>query len=146
MFSDSDNSSSSAAVFILRFHYVSIGFFYWTPFLSFFFRLLYVSTWFLSLLSCLIFLQPWIFCVTFHLVLVLVFWKEKKLYGFFLCMGFNCLKVTEPLWRDSLLFIIHPPGVSATQLIYLERIKSCVDLGATQWFWIWDPWIANPAP
>ena len=75
-----------------------------------------------------------------------VFWKEKKLYGLFLCMGFNCLKVTEPLWRDTLLFTIHLPGVSGTQLIYLERIKSCVDLGATQWFWMWDPWIENPGP
>ena len=30
--------------------------------------------------------------------------KKKKPYGPFLWMGFNCLKATEPLQGDSLLF------------------------------------------
>ena len=30
--------------------------------------------------------------------------KYLKLYGPFLWMGFNCLKATQPLWGDSLLF------------------------------------------
>ena len=38
---------------------------------------------------------------------------KKKLYGPFLWIGFNCLKV--------------------------GRMKGWVDLGATQWFWTWDP-------
>ena len=37
------------------------------------------------------------------------------------------------------------PGVPGTQLIVLGRMKDCVDLGATQWFRTWDPWIGNPA-
>ena len=36
----------------------------------------------------------------------------KKIYGLFLWMGFNSLKVTEPLRRDSsLLFTTKSPGV-----------------------------------
>ena len=31
-------------------------------------------------------------------------------------------------------------------LINLRRMKSWVDLGATQGFWIQDNWIKNPAP
>ena len=38
-------------------------------------------------------------------------------------MGFNCLKATEPLRGDSLLFTIQFPGVYGTQLIDLGRMK-----------------------
>ena len=41
----------------------------------------------------------------------------------FLWMGFNCLKATEPLRGDSLLFTIQFPGVPGTQLIDLGRMK-----------------------
>ena len=60
-------------------------------------------------------------------------------------MGFNCLKTTESLWRDSLLFTTKFPGLPGAHLISLWRRKSWVDSGATQWFWTWDPWIENPA-
>ena len=40
-----------------------------------------------------------------------------------LWMGISCLKTTEPLRGDSLLFTIPLPGVSGTQLIDLGRMK-----------------------
>ena len=52
----------------------------------------------------------------------------------FLWMGFNCLKATEPLREDSLLFFFKSPGVSGTHLIDLGKMKGRVDLGDTQWF------------
>ena len=51
--------------------------------------------------------------------------SEKRLCDPFLWMRFNCLKATEALRGDSLLFTI--PG---TQLIDLERMKGSVELGA----------------
>ena len=39
-------------------------------------------------------------------------------------MGFNCLKATEPLQRDSLLFTIKSPLVSCTYLIHLRNMKA----------------------
>ena len=56
------------------------------------------------------------------------------------------LKATEQLRGDSLIFTIHFPGVSGTQMIDLGRMKGWVDLAATQWFWKEDPWIGNPVP
>ena len=47
---------------------------------------------------------------------------KRKLYGPFFWMGFNCLKATEPLQGDSLLFTIHFPAVSGIQLIDLEKV------------------------
>ena len=41
----------------------------------------------------------------------------------FLWMGFNCLKATEPLRGDILLFTIQFPGVPDTQIIDLRRMK-----------------------
>ena len=49
--------------------------------------------------------------------------KNMKLYGPFLWMKFNCLKATEPVQGDSLLFTTQPPGVPGTDLINLERGK-----------------------
>ena len=72
--------------------------------------------------------------------------REKKLYGSFLWMGFNCLKATEPLRRDSLLFTTQFPGVPGTHLIDFRRMKGRVDFVATQWFWTGNPWIGNRAP
>ena len=48
---------------------------------------------------------------------------KKKLYGPFLWIGFNCLKATEPLRGESLLFTIQSPGFSGTHLIDLGRMK-----------------------
>ena len=70
---------------------------------------------------------------------------KKINYGPFLCMGFNCLKATEPLWIDSLLFTTQSQGFPGTHLIDHRRMKCWVNLGATQWFWMWDPWIENLA-
>ena len=61
-------ASSSAIVLILLSHYVSINFFFWTPFLLFFSRNFYWSTRFLCLLTSLSLTQSWIFSVTFCLV------------------------------------------------------------------------------
>ena len=47
----------------------------------------------------------------------------KKLFGPFLWMGFNCLKTTEPLRGDSLLFNTQSPGVLGTYLIDFGRMK-----------------------
>ena len=43
--------------------------------------------------------------------------QRLKLYGPFLQMGFNCLKATEPLRGDSLLFTTQFPGFPGTHLI-----------------------------
>ena len=48
---------------------------------------------------------------------------EKNFTAPFLWMGFNCLKATEPLRGDSLLFTIQFSGVPGTQLIDLGRMK-----------------------
>ena len=52
----------------------------------------------------------------------------------------------EPLRVGSLLFTIKFPQIPGTHFIDLGMMKDWVDLGATQWFWTWDPWIGNPAP
>ena len=43
-------------------------------------------------------------------------------------MGLNCLKATEPLLRDSLIFTIQSPGTSNTHLIDLIWLKA----------WVWN--------
>ena len=40
----------------------------------------------------------------------------------------------EPLQRGSLLFTTKFPEIPGTHLIDIGRMKSCVNLGATQWF------------
>ena len=67
-----------------------------------------------------------------------------KLNGPFSWMGFNCVIATEPLQGDNLLFTTMTLGVHSTQFIDLWKIKSWVNLGATQWFWNTDSWIRNP--
>ena len=52
----------------------------------------------------------------------------------------------EPLRGGSLLFTTKFPDISGTHFTNLGRMKSWVNLGATQWFWTWDPWIWNPTP
>ena len=56
-------------------------------------------------------------------------------YGSFLCTGFNCLKAIEP--QDSLL-------LTTKEFVVLIWMKSWIDLGSTQLFWIPDSWIENP--
>lgn len=68
----------------------------------------------------------------------------KKIYGPFLWMGFNCLKVTEPLLEDCLVFTTKSPGISRTHFIELRRIKRWVNLGATQWCRTWHLRTGNP--
>ena len=46
-------------------------------------------------------------------------------------MGFNCLKATEPLWGDSLLFTAKSSGVPGTYFVNLGRMKDWVNLGTT---------------
>ena len=48
----------------------------------------------------------------------------KILFGPFLWMGFNCLKATEPLQVDSLLFTTKFPEIPGTYLMDRERVKS----------------------
>ena len=40
----------------------------------------------------------------------------------------------EPLRGGSFLFTTKLPGIPSTHFIDLGRMKSCVNLGATQWF------------
>ena len=63
-----------------------------------------------------------------------------KLYGPFLWMGLKCLKATEPLQGDNLLFTTKSPGIPGTHFIDLGRMKDRVKLGATQWFWTRESW------
>ena len=51
-----------------------------------------------------------------------------------LWIGFNRLKTTEQLLGGSLVFITKFPEIPDTHLIDLGKVKSLVDLGATQWF------------
>ena len=69
--------------------------------------------------------------------------KNIKLYDPILWVGRNCLKDTELLWADSLLFTIQPPGVPDTHLINFGRRKGWnnLDLEATWQIWIWNPWL-----
>ena len=87
--------------------------------------------------------QPW--WLTFNISFAFIF--KKKLYGPFLRMEFNYLKAraTSSI-GGSLLFTTKFPEIPGTHFIDLERMKVWVDLWATQWFWIRDPWIGNPAP
>ena len=55
-------------------------------------------------------------------------------------MGLNCVKAADPLLEISLLFNTKSPEVFGTK----EGWKAEVDLGATHWFWIWDPLTGNP--
>ena len=71
--------------------------------------------------------------------------KKNKLYGPFLWMGFNCLRL-KPLRGGSLLFTIQFPQIPGTHFIDFGRMKGWVNLAATQWFWTRDSWIGNPAP
>ena len=50
----------------------------------------------------------------------------------------------KPLWGGSLLFTTKFPDTPGTNFIDLGRMKGWVNLGATQRFWTWDPWIRNP--
>ena len=58
-------------------------------------------------------------------------------------MGFNCLKAREPLRGGSLLFTTKSPEIFGTHFIDLGKMKGWVNLGATKWFWTWDPWTGN---
>ena len=49
--------------------------------------------------------------------------NKRKLYGPFLWKKFNCLKVTVPLYGDSLLFTTKSSVVPVTHLIDHGRIK-----------------------
>ena len=51
------------------------------------------------------------------------FLKKKKLYAPFLWIGFNCLKATEPLRGDRLLFNVQFPGILGIQLSNLRMMK-----------------------
>ena len=55
-------------------------------------------------------------------------------------MGFHSSKAAEALPGDSFLFTIQFPRVTCNQLIDLKKMKSWVDLGATQWFWTREFW------
>ena len=46
----------------------------------------------------------------------MIFFKKQNLYR----MEFDCLKTTEPLRGDSLLFTTKLPGMPGTYFIYLE--------------------------
>ena len=61
---------------------------------------------------------------------------------------FHCLSsnFTEALRGSSLLFNTNFPDIPGTHLMNLGRMKDWVNLGATQWFWIWYLWNGNPAP
>ena len=74
-----------------------------------------------------------------------IFGKKKKiLWPPFLWMGSNCLKVRAT--SRSLLLTTNFPEIPGTHFIKLGRMKGCVNLEATQWFWTQNRWIGNPAP
>ena len=48
---------------------------------------------------------------------------KQELYGSFLWIKFNCLKATDPLGEDSLLFTTRSPELPGTHLVNLRRMK-----------------------
>ena len=58
--------------------------------------------------------------------------KLKELYGHFYRWGSTTSKL-EPLRGGSLLFTIKFPEIPGTHFIDLDKMKGCVNLGATQW-------------
>ena len=73
----------------------------------------------------------------------LIYVKNLNFMAPFYAWGSTGSKL-EPLQGDSLLFTTNFPEIHGTHFIDLERMKSWVDLGATQQFWTWEPWIGNP--
>ena len=71
--------------------------------------------------------------------------KKKKVYIPFMD-GIQLPWRLEPLQGGSLLFTSKFPDIPGIYFINLRRMNSWVDLGASQWFWTWDPWIGNQAP
>ena len=59
--------------------------------------------------------------------------------GYFLWMGFNCLKATEPLQGGSLLFTTKFPEIPGTHLIDLGRRKAESNLELPSGFDNWTP-------
>ena len=49
--------------------------------------------------------------------------KKKKLYGLFLWMKFDCVRLAEPLLEDTVRCTSKSPEVSRTHLIDLGRMK-----------------------
>ena len=60
--------------------------------------------------------------------------------------GSTVSRLQKTLRGDSLLFTTRALGLPGTHLVSLGRIHHLVNLGASQWFWAWDPWIGNAAP
>ena len=58
--------------------------------------------------------------------------ENIKLDGPYLWMRFNCLKATEPLQEDTLLFTTQSPGVPGTHSSGFKPAQG--------------PWIRNPLP
>ena len=53
----------------------------------------------------------------------IVFKKNVNINASFSWMGFNCLKVTDPLGGDSLLFTTKSPEIHCTHLINFGKMK-----------------------
>ena len=62
----------------------------------------------------------------------------------FLWMGFSCLKDTDPLRENSLLFTVKSSGIPGILLVNLGRMKCWFKLAATLQFRIRLPLIGNP--
>ena len=54
--------------------------------------------------------------------------------------------LVEPLQGGSLPFLTKFPEIPDTHFINPRRMKGLLNLGATQWFSMRNPWIGNPAP
>ena len=73
------------------------------------------------------------------------FLKKKNFMGPFYRRGSTVSRL-QPLRGGSLLFTTKFSDIPGTHFTDLGRIKSWVNLGATQWFWTRGTWIGNPAP
>ena len=78
-------------------------------------------------------------------VLQVMRWENKNFMAPFYGWGSTASR-QELLWGGSLLFTTKFPEIPGTHFVKLGRMKGWVKLGATQWFWAWDPWIGNPVP
>ena len=71
---------------------------------------------------------------------------KKNFIASFYGWGSIASWLVEPLRGCGLLFPTKFQEIPGTHFIDLGRMKGCVNLGATQWFSTWNPWIRNPAP
>ena len=72
--------------------------------------------------------------------------KKKHFMGPFYGWGSTFSRLQSHCEETVYFLPLSPQEKPGIHLIDLRRMEDWVDLGATQWFSTWGPWIGNPAP